>query len=84
MSVILHESLGEGGERVDVAADAQRVHDQHVGGLRIIAPHDDDDEGGDQVHFGVSIRSNHSHSTTTHGGKCEHDVLHMKSARSAY
>ena len=64
MSVILHESLGEGGERVDVAADAQRVHDQHVSGLRV-APHDDDDEGGDQVHFEVSIRSNHSHSLLT-------------------
>ena len=65
MAVALHESLGEGGERVDVAADAQRVHDQHVGGLRI-APHDDHDEGRDQVHFGILIRGTHSHSTTTY------------------
>ena len=50
MAVALHKSLGEGGERVDVAADAQGMHDENVGSLGLAT---DDHDNDVQVHFGV-------------------------------
>ena len=80
VAVALHESLGEGGERVDVAADAQGVHDEDVGSLGL-APDDDHDEGGGggdyfelQVHFGLSIQEpgklHHSMASTSTPLEC--------------
>ena len=59
MSVAFDEPMGEGGERVDVAADAEGVHHENVGRLAAATDNADgsgDDGGGDfNVHSSIAV-----------------------------